>query len=94
MRFAIIYHPKFPAPQDEIPELLKGMGKWMQEHGSRIEGIQFFVDGGGFGILDTDDPGELSRLISEHPFTPYSDVEIKPVMDPESAMAVLTEVYG
>jgi hypothetical protein len=94
MRFAIIYRPKHPAPQEQLPELLKRMGEWMKEHGSRIEGTQFFVDGGGFGIIDTEDAGELSRLISEHPFTPYSDVEVKPVIDPEAAMAVLVEVYS
>jgi muconolactone delta-isomerase len=94
MRFAIIYRPKHPAPQDQLPDLLKGMGEWMQKHGGRIEGTQFFVDGGGYGTIDTDDVGELSRLISEHPFTPYSDVEIKPVIDPEAAMAVLMEVYS
>jgi muconolactone delta-isomerase len=94
MRFAIIYRPKHPAPQEQLPELLKRMGEWMKEHGSRIQGTQFFVDGGGFGIIDTEDVGELSRLISEHPFTPYSDVEVKPVIDPEAAMAVLVEVYS
>ena len=35
MRFAIIYSPKFPVPQAEIPELLQGTATWMQNHQSR-----------------------------------------------------------
>jgi hypothetical protein len=86
MKFAITYRPKHPAPADQVPELLKGMGEWMQKNASRIEGTQFFVTGGGFGTIETEDAGELSRLISEHPFTPYADVQIDPLIDPQSAM--------
>lgn len=94
MRFAVIYRPKHPAPTEQLPELLKGMGEWMQNYGSRVEGIHFFIDGGGFGTIETDDPGEISRLIAEHPFTQYSDVEVKPLIDPQAAMAVLVEAYS
>ena len=94
MRFAVIYRPKHPAPAEQLPEMLKGMGEWMQSYASRVEGVQFFIDGGGFGTIETDDPSELSRLIAEHPFTQYSDVEVKPLIDPASAMAVLVEAYS
>ncbi|MGA8746317.1 MAG: DUF3303 family protein [Solirubrobacterales bacterium] len=86
MKFLITYRPKHPAPADQVPELLKGMGEWMQKNASRIEGTQFFVGGGGFGTIETDDAGELSRLVAEHPFTPYADVQIEPLVDPQSAI--------
>lgn len=94
MRFAIIYRPKHPVPPEQMPELLKAMGEWMQSHGSRLEGVQFFVGGGGFGTIDADDATELTRLISEHPFTQYSEVEIKPLLDPQAAMSVLQETFS
>ena len=94
MRFAIIYRPELPPPPDALPELLKGMGEWMEAHGGRLEGVQFFVGGGGFGTIETDDAEELTRLISEHPFTPYADVEIKPCVDPATAMSVMREAYA
>jgi Domain of unknown function (DUF3303) len=94
MKYAIIYRPKHPVSRDQLPEMLKGMGEWMQAHGSRLEGVQFFIGGGGFGTIDTDDPAELTRLIAEHPFTQYSDVEIHPLLDPQAAMGVLSEVYS
>jgi hypothetical protein len=94
MRFAIIYSPKHPIPQDQIAELLKGMAGWMESHQSRLEGVQFFVGGGGFGTVDVSDTGDLTRMISEHPFTQYSEVEIKPLVDPATAMAILQETYA
>lgn len=94
MRFAIIYRPKYPPPPDALPDLLKGMGDWMEKYAGRVEGVQFFVGGGGCGTIETDDAAELTRLISEHPFTPYADVEIKPLVDPATAMSVLQEAYS
>ncbi len=94
MRFAIIYRPKHLVPQDQLPEMLKGIGEWMQKHGSRVEGTQFFVGGGGIATIETDDPGELVVLMTENPFTQYSDVEIRPLIDPEAAITVLQEAYS
>jgi hypothetical protein len=94
MRFAVIYRPKHPAPPELLPELLKGMGAWMETNASRVEGVQFFVGGGGFGTIETDDPAEIARILAEHPFTQYSDVEIKPLIDPATAMSVLVKAYS
>jgi hypothetical protein len=94
MRFAVIYRPKHPAPPELLPDMLKDMGTWMQSNASRVENVQFFIDGGGFGTIETDDPGEISRILAEHPFTQYSDVEVKPLVDPATAMSVLMEAYS
>ena len=57
MRFAIIYRPgNNPAPPEQIPALVQAAGDWMERHGDRFEAIEFFVGGGGFGIIDTDEP--------------------------------------
>jgi hypothetical protein len=77
----------------DVGNLLKAMGAWMEANASRAQGTQFFIDGGGFGTVETD-PAELSRMIATHPFTQYSDVEVKPLIDPISAMAVLVEAYS
>jgi hypothetical protein len=94
MRFAVIYRPKFPIPPAELPEMLKGMGDWVQRYGDRVEGTQFFVGGGGFGLVDSDDAEELTRLLAENPFTPYSEVEVKPLLDPAAALSILAEAYS
>ena len=94
MKFAIIYHPKDSPAPEQIPELLKAMAGWMQTYGDRLENVNFFVGGGGFGTIDTDDAGELMKMISEHPFTIHSEVEIKPVVDPATAIGILQETYS
>lgn len=94
MKFAIIYRPKDPPDPARMPELLQGMGEWMQRYGSRVVGVEFFVGGGGYGTIETDDPGELTKMISEHPFSIYSEVEIKPLIDPATAMGILQEAYA
>jgi hypothetical protein len=33
-------------------------------------------------------------MIAAHPFTPFSDVEIRPVVEPGVAMKVLQEVFA
>ena len=94
MRFVVIYRPKDAAPREQQPELLAGMGEWMEKFGSRVTDVEFFVDGGGLGFIDTDDAEELTRLVAENPFSPFSEIEIKPVVAPERAMAILAESIG
>jgi hypothetical protein len=77
-----------------MPGLLNEMGAWMQTFGNRIQGVQFFVGGGGFGTIETDDAAELTKLISEHPFSVYSEVEVKPLVDPATAMGALEQAYA
>jgi hypothetical protein len=94
MRCAIIYRPQNPPPPEIMPELMQRMGGWLNEYGGRLEFTEFFVGGGGFGVLDVDDSIELHRIIAAHPFTPYADVEIRPVVEPGAAMQVLQEVFA
>ncbi len=95
MRFAIIYRPGASAPAPEqLSDIVKGTGEWMQRHGDKLESTEFFVGGGGFGIIDTDDPALVQRLVAENPFTPYAEVEIRPLIDPATALGILQEAYS
>jgi muconolactone delta-isomerase len=94
MRFAIIYRPENPPPPEQIPEIVQTMAEWVQRFGDRLEATEFFVGGGGFGIIDTDDAETIQRLIAENPFTPFSEIEIRPLIDPEKALGILQEAYS
>ena len=94
MRVAIIYRPKSPPPFEALPGLTQGMAGWLEKYGSRFSPLEFFVGGGGFGVTDIDDSAELHRIVAEHPFTPFADVEIRPVLDPATAMANLREAFA
>jgi Domain of unknown function (DUF3303) len=94
MRFAIIYRPENAPPPEQIPEIVQTMAEWMQRYGDRLEGTEFFVGGGGFGIIDTDNAETVQRLIAENPFTPFSEIEIRPLIDPQKALGILQEAYS
>jgi hypothetical protein len=94
MRVAVIYRPKFPPPPELIPELMQRLGAWLGENQSKFSVIEFFVGGGGFGVLDVTDSVDLHRIVASHPFTAISDVEIRPVVEPGQPMRVLQEVFA
>ena len=94
MRVAVIYRPKHAPPFELMPQLMQGMAEWVGRYQDRMETTYFFVGGGGFGVLDVDDSTELQRMVAEHPFTPFSDVEIRPVVDPGTALKTLQEVVA
>ena len=94
MRVAVIYRPRNPAPPEAIPMLMGAMGQWVEKYGKRFSTLEFFVGGGGFGVIDVDDSSELHRMTAENPFTPFSEVEIRPVVEPSAAMAILNEAFA
>lgn len=92
MRCAVIYRPKNPPPPELAPELMQRMGRWLADYGSRMSVLEFFVGGGGFGVADVSDSAELHRMLAAHPFTPFAEVEIRPVLEPEQAMQIMQEI--
>jgi len=94
MRFAIIYRPKESPARKQIGQIVQDMAGWMQTYGDRLENVHFFVGGGGFGTIETDDAAELTKMITENPFTIHSEVEIKPLVDPATAIGILQESYS
>ena len=94
MRVAVIYRPKNAPPPEHMPQMMQGMAEWVSRYQDRMETIYFFAGGGGFGVLDIDDSTELQRILAEHPFTPFADVEIRPVVEPGTALKTLQEVFA
>jgi Domain of unknown function (DUF3303) len=74
--------------------MMGAMGQWVEKYGARFSTLEFFVGGGGFGVIDVDDSADLQRIAAENPFTQFSEVEIKPVVEPGAAMAILGEVFA
>jgi muconolactone delta-isomerase len=74
--------------------LMAAMGKWLEKYDTQFEMLEFFVGGGGFGVVDVDDSADLQRMTAEHPFTQFSEVEIRPVVKPGVAMAIVNEALA
>jgi hypothetical protein len=89
-----IYRPKNVAPQEAVPMLMGAMGQWVEKYGKRFSTLEFFVGGGGLGVIDVDGSAELQRTTAENPFTPYSEVEFLPVVEPSAAIAICSEAIA
>jgi hypothetical protein len=74
--------------------MFAAMGQWVEKYGDRFSTLEFFVGGGGFGVIDIDDSAELQRIAAENPFTQFSEVEIRPVVEPGAALAILGEAMA
>lgn len=94
MRLAVIYRPRQAPPVDQLPALVQGTADWLERYRGSAESLQLFVGGGGVAIIEMNKSAELHRMVAENPFTPYADVEIRPVVDADEAMKNLREVFG
>ena len=94
MRIAIIYKPRNPAPPEAVPVLIERLRGWVDQHASSFATLEFFPGGGGIGIIDVDSSSDLHTIVAANPFTPCSDVEIRPVLDPGTAFENLREAMA
>jgi hypothetical protein len=76
------------------PMLFGALGQWVETYAARFTTLEFFADGGGLALGDFDDTAELQRILAENPFTPYSDVQIRPVLEPRAALATYTQMVA
>ena len=89
MKIAVIYRPRNTPPLEAAPMMVDGIEQWLKAYEDRFEFVYLFAGGGGFGVGDFEDSAEVQKMVAEHPFTPFSDVEIKVVLDSATAIANL-----
>jgi hypothetical protein len=94
MRVAVIYRPRSPVPPERAEELVQRVIQWSARYGDRIETGGYFAGGGGLAVTDLGDSAELHRMLMEHPYTPFCDVECLPLVDRETALATLQDVIA
>ena len=87
MRVFVLVVPKFFAPPEIFPALLEGFAAWRDDHRERMEAFEFFAGGGGgFGIFNVPDEAALHRIMVQYPFTPYSEITVRPLLDGDIAL--------
>ena len=94
MRFLVVATQKFPAPPELVPGLIDAAEQWQKRHADKLERFGLFPGGGGFGIADVSDEAELHRIILENPFTPFSDYEIKVIVDAPTAWRQARDAFA
>jgi hypothetical protein len=93
MRALIISCQKFPVPQAEFPGLLQAFAAWRERYKPLMEKFEFFVSGnGGCGIVNVPDDNTLTRIMMEFPFGLYSENEVLPICDGDTALAMQQEM--
>ena len=91
MKLAVIYRPRSTPPLEAMPMMMEGMAQWLNAYEGKFDSVYFFAGGGGFGVGDFDDADEVQKMTAEHPFTLFSEVEIRPIVDPQTALKSLQE---
>ncbi len=94
MKLVVTYRPKAPPPPNMMADMFEGLAQWVGRYGPQFETLYFFAAGGGFGVIDIDDSAALQRMLAEHPFTVFADVEIRAVVDPQTALTNLQEAFA
>ena len=87
MRLVVISRPRFPVPPDQLPTIFQAFAEWRERYRSRMESFEFFAGGGGgFGVFNVPDEATLNQVMLEYPLLPYSELEIRPVLDGDTAL--------
>ncbi len=93
MRALVLVEPLFPIPPEMFPGLLDAFADWRQRHRHSMESFEFFAGGGGgFAVINVPDEAALNRMMVEYPFTPYSDISVRPLLDGDTALGQWREV--
>ena len=93
MKIAITNRPKSAPPLEAMPQLLQGLGAWVEKYGSRFEFLYFYAAGGGFGVIEVDEAAEVFAMMAEYPFTNYAEVDIRAVVDAATAVGALQGIH-
>ncbi len=87
MRVFVLVEPKFFVSPDMFPSLLEGFADWRERYRDRMESFEFFAGGGGgFGVFNVADEATLNQMMIEYPFTPFSELTSRPILDGDTAL--------
>jgi hypothetical protein len=95
MRVFVLVEPKFFVPPEMFPTLLDGFAAWRDANRESMEAFEFFAGGGGgFGILNVPDEATLNRIMVQYPFTPFSEITIRSILDGDTALGQWREIMS
>lgn len=87
MRVLLIARAKIPAPPEHLPAMVQAFVDWRERYRDKMESFEFFAAAnGGFGVFNAPDEATLSQIMMEWPFAPFSDLELTPIVDGDTAL--------
>jgi hypothetical protein len=89
MRVLVMARRRFPVPEAELTAMFAGFASWWDYYRDNWEGAWFFAGGAeGFGVVNVPDEAAFHRMMLEWPFTHYFDLEVRPVLGVDEALAL------
>ncbi len=86
--------PVGPPPEAMMPTI-EATKAWRDRWRPKMESFEFFAGRpGGWGVFNTADEAELSQVMMEFPFGPYSVISVHPTVNGDDALKRLTETMG
>jgi hypothetical protein len=82
----VTYKPHSAPPPEMLPMMIDGTRQWIDHYGDKFETLWWFAQGGGVGVMEASDEVDLMRMMAEHPFTPYCDVDVQVCVDPRTGV--------
>lgn len=87
IRFAVIVRLTSAIPPQQLPGIVERFAEWREEYKERTETFEFFVGGaGGLMIVDMPNEVELGQMMAEYPFTPYVEMDLRPIIDGDAGL--------
>ncbi len=94
MRVVVIVRPKYPPPLDQLPTIFNGFASWRARYRGHMEVFENFAGAqGGLAILNVADEATLNQIMIEFPFTPYTEIEVRPLLDGDVAIEQLQQAF-
>jgi hypothetical protein len=87
MRVLVLVRPLHFIPPEHLPGMIQGFVAWREHYREQMEVFEFFAGGGGgFGVFNVPDEATLHQAFIEYPFSPFSDIEFRPILDGDTAL--------
>jgi hypothetical protein len=88
MRFIAIARSISPLPPEQLLSMMERFAEWREQYRGHLQSFEFFAGSpGGFMVIDVPDEIVLNRLMAEYPFVGYVDIEVRPIIDGDTALA-------
>jgi hypothetical protein len=94
MRALVIGLPKFPIPPEVVGGIVQGAIDWYDRYEDKFKAFGSFPGGGGFGVVEAADEEELTRMIAEMPFAPFSDITVRPFVEGKAGFHIFQEAIA
>jgi len=88
MRVCLLIEPgQVPPPPEMMPKIIAAFGHWREKWRAKMEVFDFWAGRpGGLGIANVANETELSQMMMEFPFGPFSHIDVRPIVNGDEAL--------